>query len=156
MRCRFSSTFPVAIEGHSLSRQFAASYFGSIGRKYREIQLSSCSSNSRDSAVALLPLPLPIPPFTLSLSTSRGYSRSSRRHGKNVCSVVATAINKYTTVVPALPPASDDLLQPATPENSRLSVFHELVMSRHLDRAVKETRERSRHFTLRFPPLLAP
>lgn len=113
-----------------------------IGRKYREIQLSSCLCSSRE----LLLLPSPS-------SFERRFSRSPSlvwgEEGKK------ETINKYSSVVPQsffspslhfpfiillLHLLSFFLSLSRARENSRLSVFHELVMSRHLDRELGRER----------------
>lgn len=106
-----------------------------IARKYREIQLSSCLCSSRE---LLLP--------SLLLSTPNVLLSFGERGKKET-------INKYSSVVPQsfFSPSflSSSLFHPLSlflspsRENSRLSVFHELVMSRHLDRELGRERRPS-------------
>lgn len=112
-----------------------------IGRKYREIQLSSCLCNSSD------PIPLLFPPPCVPFSRSALTAAACERSLPPVCKIkkknrlyhgVVTAINKYSRGVSAffsLSPLFTLVFARASSENSRLSVFHELLMSQHLDRA---------------------
>ena len=140
----------MASRTHSLSRQFAASSTR-IGRKYREIQLSSCSCNSRDPDSVLLRPAARLHSFPLVLAKQQAAAACERSRLENKMKKkkkeeeenyrgVETTINKYSRVVLAFlflslyPLAA--LYTVARRERTVVvatsRMFHELVISRHL------------------------